>query len=180
MFLNQSLVMLGRLALSLAALGLSLLAGASSVAAAPLQEPPTFASANGSLSVLMIAAERPGMSLGPVKTNLWTYEVCPLPSLTATACPAGIGQSGLGGVRLAVQPGDKLRIRLVNRLPVVSGADHIADNCYLANNPTNLHTHGMIVEPHRAVGSSDTYGDYVFLELDNPANFPCPAVGSVP
>lgn len=183
MFLNRPLMTSCRLALNLAAFGLLPLAGASPAAAAPLQEPTTFASANGSLSVLMIAAERQGLLLGPVKTNAWTYEVCPLPSATATACPAGTGQAGLGGVRLEVQPGDKLRVRLVNKLPVVLDADHIADNCYLANNPTNLHTHGMIVEPHRAVGPSDTYGDYVFLELDNPANtvqIPLPGGGKCP
>ena len=40
----------------------------------------------------------------------------------------------------------------------------------LIGNPTNLHTHGLIVEPHRAEGPSDPYGDYVFVELRNPAN----------
>ena len=153
----------------LAALGLSLPATAATTPA-PLQELPVFASANGTLSVLMIAAKRTGVTLGPVTTNLWTYEVCRLPAPDATACPAGAGQAGLSGVRLALQPGDTLRIRLVNKLPTDTGADHIADNCYLVNNPTNLHTHGLIVEPHRAVGPSDTYGDYVFLEIDNPAN----------
>ncbi len=153
----------------LATLGSGLPAAAATTPAA-LQEPPVFASADGMLSVLMIAAKRTGVTLGPVTTNLWTYEVCTLPAPGATACPAGAGQAGLGGVRLALQPGDTLRIRLVNKLPTDTGADHIADNCYLVNNPTNLHTHGLIVEPHRAVGPSDTYGDYVFLEIDNPAN----------
>ena len=156
-----------------AALGSALLAAmwaAPPAAAATLLEPPVFASTNGTLSVLMIAAQRTGVALGPVTTTVWTYEVCMLPAPGATACPAGTSQSGLIGVRLALQPGDTLRIRLVNNLPVNPNADHIADNCYLVNNPTNLHTHGLIVEPHRAVGPTDTYGDYVFLEIDNPAN----------
>ena len=136
----------------------------------PLQEPPVFASQNGSLSVLMVAARRPGVQLGPVTTDLWTYEACYLPSPGANACPAGTGQAGLSGVRLALQPGDKLSVRLVNALPTVADADHVADNPYLINNPTNLHTHGLIVEPHRAVGPADTYGDYVFVETINPAN----------
>ena len=90
--------------------------------------------------------------------------------------------SRTGGVRLALQPGDTLRIRLVNNLPLANGADHVADNCYLYNNPTNLHTHGLIVEPHRAVGPTDTYGDYIFLELDNTKNqgVPHAANGAVP
>ncbi len=136
----------------------------------PLQEPPVFASQDGSLSVLMIAAKRPAVRLGPVTTDLWTYEVCYLPEPGANACPAGAGQSGLGGVRLALQTGDKLSVRLVNKLPIVPDADHIIDNPYLIDNPTNLHTHGLIVEPHRAVGPKDTYGDYVFVETTNPAN----------
>ena len=156
--------------------------GMSGAAAAPLQDPPVFASQAGSLSVLMIAAQRPSTQLGPIATQPWTYEVCPLPSPTATACPAGTGKAGLGGVRLALQPGDVLRIRLVNNLPLADGADHVADNCYLYNNPTNLHTHGLIVEPHRAASPTDTYGDYVFLELDNTKNqgVPHAADGSVP
>ena len=129
-----------------------------------------FQSEKGKLSVLMIAAKRPAVKLGPVTTDLWTYEVCKLPSPGANACPAGTSQSGLGGVRLALQTGDKLSIRLVNNLPTVPDADHVADNPYLIDNPTNLHTHGLIVEPHRAVGAADTYGDYVFVEVTNPAN----------
>jgi L-ascorbate oxidase len=136
----------------------------------PLQEPPVFTSQNGSLSVLMVAAKLPGVQLGPVTTDLWTYEACYIPSPGANACPAGTGQAGLSGVRLALQPGDKLSIRLVNKLPTVADADHVADNPYLINNPTNLHTHGLIVEPHRAVGPTDTYGDYVFVETTNLAN----------
>ncbi len=141
----------------------------------PLQEPPAFASQNGELSVLMVAAKRPSVQLGPVKTDLWTYEVCELPAPGVNACPPGTGQSGLGGVRLALQPGDKLSVRLVNDLPTVPDADHVRDTPYLINNPTNLHTHGLIVEPHRAVGASDTYGDYVFVETNNPANKAVPS-----
>lgn len=157
--------------------------GMSGASAAPLQDPPVFASQSGSLSVLMIAAQRPVTQLGPIATQPWTYEVCALPSPTATACPNGsVKAAGLGGVRLALQPGDVLRIRLVNNLPLADGADHVADNCYLYNNPTNIHTHGLIVEPHRAVTSTDTYGDYVFVELDNTKNqgVPHAADGSVP
>ena len=58
----------------------------------------------------------------------------------------------LGGVRLQLNPGDTLKIRLVNKLPPNPDAKHIADNPMLIGNPTNLHTHGLIVEPHRAEG----------------------------
>ncbi len=163
-----------RRALATAVLGFFLLTAVHAAAAAPqpVQDPPMFASQNGSLSVLMVAAKRPGVLVGTVTTDLWTYEICRLPAPGAEACPAGAGYAGLGGVRLSLQPGDTLRVRLVNRLPAL--AQDSADHPALAGNPTNLHTHGLIVEPHRAVGPSDTYGDYVFLELRNPAN-PTPA-----
>lgn len=160
--------------LAAAALGSSLLSVVPAFGATPepIQDPPVFASEGGTLSVLMIAAKRPGVTVGPVKTDLWTYEVCKLPSRGANACPAGQGKAGLGGVRLALQPGDTLRVRLVNKLPSVAPAtaDHVADMPSLAGNPTNLHTHGLIVEPHRAVGPTDTYGDYVFLHVRNSQN----------
>ena len=158
----------------------ALLASLTVMASAPLaaasspafQDPPVFQSEHGSLSVLMIAAKRPNVAIGSLRTDLWTYEVCRLAQPGANACPPGTGQAGLGGVRLALQPGDTLRVRLVNKLPPLApgDADHIADHATLAGNPTNLHTHGLIVEPHRAVGPADTYGDYVFLELRNPVN----------
>jgi L-ascorbate oxidase len=159
--------------LGAAALGSSLLTALAPALAAtpqPLRDPPVFTSQGGLLSVLMVAAKRPSVPLGPVTSDLWTYEVCYLPAPGANACPAGSSQSGLGGVRLQLQPGDRMRIRLVNDLPTVPDADHVSDNPYLINNPTNLHTHGLIVEPHRAVGPTDTYGDYVFVEVTNPAN----------
>ena len=92
------------------------------------------------------------------------------------ACPAGSAHP-FGGVRLQLNPGDTLRIRLVNKLPPNPDAKHIADNPLLIGNPTNLHTHGLIVEPHRAEGPNDPYGDYVFLELRNPAN-PIPSAAA--
>jgi L-ascorbate oxidase len=62
------------------------------------------------------------------------------------------GQSGycftLRGVRLALQAGDTLKIRYVNRLPKLNPLKlrHETDpgeaNLYL--NPSNLHTHGVI------------------------------------
>ena len=82
------------------------------------------------------------------------------------ACTADIHP--LGGVRLQLNPGDTLKIRLVNKLPPIPDAKHAADNPSLVTNPTNLHTHGLIVEPHRAEGPSDPYGDYVFVRAPQP------------
>ena len=95
--------------------------------------------------------------------------VCQRTAPNQNACPAGSAHP-LGGVQLQLTQGDTLKIRLVNKLPPPTDAKHVADNPALIANPTNLHTHGLIVEPHRAEGPNDPYGDYVFLELRNPAN----------
>jgi FtsP/CotA-like multicopper oxidase with cupredoxin domain len=75
-------------------------------------------------------------------------------------------------VHLKLRAGDTLKMRLVNKLPEAPEAKHCSEpgHAELANNPTNIHTHGLIVEPHRAEGRSDTYGDYVFMEVRNPRN----------
>jgi L-ascorbate oxidase len=135
----------------------------------PIVDPPVFASHGGVVDVVMVA--------GPVSTNLnsgvtttaWVYEVCQRTAPTQDMCPSGSAHP-LGGVHFQLTAGDTLKIRLVNHLPPPTNAKHVVDNPALAGNPTNLHTHGLIVEPHRAEGPSDPYGDYVFLQLLNPAN----------
>jgi L-ascorbate oxidase len=147
--------------------------------AAPFVDPPVFASSNHKLDLLMIAAPHDVALAGGVHTTAWPYEVCYRPAGTApNACPPGTGKHPLGGVRLQLQPGDTLKIRLVNKLPLVADAKHSAENPDLINNPTNLHTHGLIVEPHRAEGSYDTYGDYVFVVIRNPDNNAAPPSAS--
>ena len=170
-------IVAGRLGRAALAWG-CLLGVAHGASAATFQDPPVFSSANGQLSLLMVAAEHPqpglkdssGRDLSGVK--FWTYQVCALPNPAPTtgvpSCPAGTGQTSLGGVRLALTQGDTLRIRLVNTLPPVTQAQvaHVADYPPLKFNPTNLHTHGLIVDPHNAMDSkTDPYGDYVLLEL---------------
>ena len=155
-----------------------LLGAAHGASAATFQDPPVFSSANGQLSLLMVAAEHPQSGLTDVSgrdlsgVKFWTYQVCalpnPAPATGVPSCPAGTGRTDLGGVRLALKQGDTLRIRLVNALPRVdkSQVEHVADYPPLMFNPTNLHTHGLIVDPHNAMDSkTDPYGDYVLLEL---------------
>jgi L-ascorbate oxidase len=164
--------------LTSAGLGALLLSSLGPVAgfAAPLSDPPVFTSQRGTLDLVLVAGAVPTTITNAVSTTAWVYEVCPRTSALQNACPAGSAHP-LGGVRLQLDPGDTLRIRLVNKLPPNPDAKHIADNPALIANPTNLHTHGLIVEPHRAEGPNDPYGDYVFLELRNPANpIPAPTV----
>jgi L-ascorbate oxidase len=147
--------------------------------AAPFVDPPVFESSDHKLDLLMIAAEHDVTLAGGVHTTAWPYEVCYRPAGSApNACPPGTGKHPLGGVRLQLQPGDTLKIRLVNKLPLAADAKHTAENPELINNPTNLHTHGLIVEPHRAEGPYDTYGDYVFVVVRNPDNNAAPSSAS--
>ena len=161
------------LRLAVAALGLAL-AGAPAVADDLIDPPSYYADVRTHvLSLLLIAKPMPLSLPGGYNTTAWVYEVCPRPAGDQpNACPAGTSVQPLGGPRLALKRGDTLKIRLVNQLPVVTDSKHCGEpnHADLVNNPTNLHTHGLIVEPHRAEGPSDTYGDYVFLEIHNRAN----------
>lgn len=147
---------------------------ACSACAEPLGNPPVFVANSESrvLDVLMVA--KPQQILFPfgIVTTGWVYEVCPRPAASPNRCPPGTGVQPLGGVRLALNKGDTIKLRLVNQLPVVADSKHCSEPGHgdLVNNPTNLHTHGLLVEPHRAQGPGDTYGDYSFLEIRNPAN----------
>ena len=157
-------------------LGVMLLIGLAPMAARAdsIVDPPVFASHGGSLDLVMVAGPVSTYMNPSVTTTAWVYEVCQRTSPRQDMCPTGSAHP-LGGVHLQLTAGDTLKIRLVNHLPPALDAKHVADNPALIGNPTNLHTHGLIVEPHRAEGPSDTYGDYVFLELLNPANPTGPA-----
>ncbi len=150
--------------------------------AADLTEPRVFASSGGVLDLLMIAKPQPipsiqyrppagGAAINPIG---WVYEICPRPA-DAPVCPAGGNTvADYGGVRLALQQGDSLKIRLVNQLPLLDPlkAKHTLDiggaNLFL--NPTNIHTHGLIVPARTPTLADPTFGDFVFLEVYNSAN----------
>ncbi len=151
--------------------------------AGPFVEPPVFVSSNGVLDLLMVALPLPVTSLTYVPPyNLpalnptgWVYQICQRAVAVGNACPAGSGTvSNYGGTRLALQPGDQLKIRLVNQLPLLDPVKvtHSADpgGANLPMNLTNLHTHGLIVEARAPTLSDPTFGDYVFVEIYNPAN----------
>jgi L-ascorbate oxidase len=95
---------------------------------------------------------------------------CRRASATETSCLPGTTAAPYGGTWLRLGHNDTVHIRLVNKLPGVRDAKHCQENPDLAGNPTNLHTHGLIVEPHRSIGGTDPYGDSVFVEIRNPTN----------
>ena len=161
----------------LAVLGAALAFGSGITSAAGqdpgvLREPPVFESSGGVLDLLMVARSNTNLILGLNKPVGWVYEICKRSSGSATRCPAGTPVSAeYGGTRLALQPGDKLRIRLVNKLPPIPEAKHAQDvSLDLALNPTNLHTHGLIVEPRYPTVARPTWGDNIFVLGFNPAN----------
>jgi FtsP/CotA-like multicopper oxidase with cupredoxin domain len=148
--------------------------------AGSLVDPPMLASRTGTLDVVMVA--RPQLLPFTGQPAGYAYEVCLRPSDPAARrcpvpgtsvdlhkCPTANdpAASPYGGVRLQVTPGQTLRIRLVNCLPPAVDAKHADEDSLLKSNPTNLHTHGLIVEPHRADDARDPFGDYIFV-LDLP------------
>jgi L-ascorbate oxidase len=146
-------------------------------------EPPVFASSNGVLDLLMVARPLPVPSLTyvppnnaqPLNPTGWIYQICQRAAAIGNTCPAGSGtSSNYGGTRLALQPGDALKIRLVNTLPLLDPVKvtHSKDpgGANLPMNLTNLHTHGLIVQARAPTLSDPTFGDYVFVEIYNPAN----------
>jgi FtsP/CotA-like multicopper oxidase with cupredoxin domain len=145
-------------------------------AAAELLEPPTQVSSSGKLDVLMVA--RPQFLPFSDNPAGYAYEICSRPEDTeARRCPIpGINidlrkcpraddpaVSPYGGVRLHLNPGDTLQVRLVNCLPLAVDPKHVQEDPSLKFNPTNLHTHGLIVEPRGADDKDDPFGDYIFV-----------------
>ena len=106
----------------------------------------------------------------------WVYEICPRSvALSNNQCPTGSPTvSDYGGVRLALQKGDTLKVRLVNRLPLLNPikVNHSVDQggVNLPLNLTNLHTHGLLVQARAPTLRDPTFGDYVFVEIYNSAN----------
>jgi len=74
---------------------------------------------------------------------------------------------------LALNRGDTLKIRLMNKLPSLNPikVTHSAGpgEANLPLNPTNLHTHGLLVEAPPTL-SDPTFRDYVFVQNFNSAN----------
>lgn len=165
---------------SLTALFLSAFAAAGAVRAEPLQEPRVFASQDRLLDLVMVAEAKP--VLGIDRLQGWVYSICQRTDANQKACPEGSATvSDYGGARLALQPGDLLKVRFVNNLPKILDADHaMGHHAYLELNPTNLHTHGLIVEPRAATVDQPTFGDNVFVSVFNSTNGAIPVAGKDP
>lgn len=142
---------------------------------ADLGEPFALASKNGVLDILMVARAAPITTFPSFNATGWVYDICERPKHGADACPATT-ENLYAGVRLQLSQGDLLKIRLVNCLPPILDSDHATEpgHAFLALNPINVHTHGMLVSPHFPTPSNPTYGDNVFVMTLNPDNGPMP------
>lgn len=162
-----------------------------SAGAATFQEPPVFSSKKGVLDILMVAKAKPVPAIAfvppgattPIYPIGWVYEVCYREHSINNNCRPGKGTSSeFGGVRLALQPGDALKIRLVNKLPTQDknkvwhywNSDLVQpvpdpNGINLWRTPTNLHTHGLVVQA-RAGSDTKPWGDDIYVDLYNPAN----------
>ena len=120
----------------------------------------------------------------PINPVGWVYEICYRSESLNDRCLVSVTSSSeFGGTRLALQPGDTLKVRLVNKLPPQDSAkvEHYWDNnletptpdpdgINLPLSPTNLHTHGLVVQARHATLSDPTWGDNIYVTLYNPAN----------
>jgi len=160
--------------------------------AARFQEPPVFSSKKGVLDILLIAKAKPVKAIAfmppgastPINPTGWVYEVCYRSRALNNSClPGKSTTSEFGGVRLALQPGDTLKIRLVNKLPP-QDANKVwhywnselatptpdPNGVNLPLTPTNLHTHGLVVQARAATATDPTWGDDIYVDLYNPLN----------
>jgi L-ascorbate oxidase len=138
-----------------------------------LREPIVLSSKNGVLDVLMVAKAAPVSNFSPYRATGWVYVICPRPQDGSNSCPTVDGDPNYyGGTRLQVEPGDTLKIHLVNALPPTSTAKHALEDGqgFLSLNPTNLHVHGMLVSPRVADANDQSWGDSVFVLNFNSAN----------
>jgi L-ascorbate oxidase len=157
----------------------------------PFVEPPVFSSSQGSLDILMIAKSKPVEEIlftpplgEPLHPTGWVYEICYRKDAWGNFCPPTKATSSeFGGIRLALEKGDHLKIRLVNRLPPqdknkvahywnqslpTPTPDPAGVNLPLS--PTNIHTHGLVVEARKASLFNPTWGDNIYVDLFNPKN----------
>jgi L-ascorbate oxidase len=169
-----------RSSMRLGAIAVAFLCGSSVALAGAFVEPPVFASSKGMLDLLIIALPQPVPSIsyvppsGPAINPIgWVYQICLRASATGNECPAGSPTTSYyGGIRLALQQGDQLKFRLVNQLPSIdpSMLAFGSDAPNLPLNPTNMHTHGLVVPARAPTLSNPTFGDYIFVDIYNPAN----------
>jgi L-ascorbate oxidase len=149
---------------------LLLLAVASPSLALELVDLQTYASVKGLLDLLIIAEPSPIPAFrqpSGATPQALAFTVCRRVQAGQATCPPST-YPAYNGVRWQVQPGDTVRFRLINRLPNATDVEAAGSEPFLALNPVNMHTHGLLVSP-----LSDALGnlsDNVFVLIFNAAN----------
>lgn len=149
-----------------------------------IQEPYTLSSANGVLNLLMVAQAQKVPTLSPLDPTGLVYSVCKRPANGSETCPApSPGAIPYAGPILKLKQGDVLNIHLVNLLPPLTDSFHATNpeepqDRFLSMNPTNIHTHGMMVSPHYPTKAVPNYGDNIFVYTFNAANGIPPALAA--
>lgn len=141
-----------------------------------LVDPPVFTSSKKLLDLVIIAKPVPIDSLSLlVSGGAWGYEICERRFANSDLNSCTKPNSNLyGGSRLQLKAGDTLKVHLVNQLPLIPDARHgleagtINGEASLLQNPTNFHTHGMLVSPN--LTSPNKYGDNIFVLTFNSKN----------
>ena len=143
--------------------------------AGELVDPPVFTSnpVKQELDLLMVA--KPASVAAIPGVTGWAYEICERKYSIGNSCQPGMSNPNpYGGARLQVNPGDTLNIHFVNQLPKIIDSSHSEDpgEEFLAQNPTNIHTHGMLVSPSlpSPTATNPLFGDTVFVLTFNSAN----------
>ena len=121
-----------------------------------------------------MVAKPAGIAAIPGVTG-WAYEICERKYSLGNACQPGMSNTHpYGGARLQLNPGDTLNIHFVNQLPKIIDSGHSEEpgEAFLAQNPTNIHTHGMLVAPSlpSPTALNPLFGDSVFVLTFNSAN----------
>jgi L-ascorbate oxidase len=163
--------------------GCLLFAGAAQ--AATIQEPYTLAASNGVLNLLMVAHAQTVPTLNPLNPTGLVYDVCIRPSNGSETCPPPPANViPYAGPILKLMQNDVLNIHLVNLLPPLTDSFH-ANNpteeptaAFLSQNPTNLHTHGLLVSPHYPTAAVPNYGDNIYVYTFNPGNGTPPVIAA--
>ncbi len=146
-------------------------------AAGELTDPPVFTSDSQSRTLDLLMIAKPAAVTALAGVTGWAYEICLRKYSAGNACLAGkTNANPYGGARLQLNPGDTLNVHFVNQLPRIVDSAHSEEpgGEFLAQNPTNIHTHGMLVSPNRPSPSASQalFGDSVFVLTFNSANGP--------
>jgi L-ascorbate oxidase len=126
-----------------------------------LREPTPFgADSSGDVSLTILAGEvSDAVDFGDgYKAKPWAYHICKGSSQSQT-CPDGMPSStDFAGSLLMLRKDSHFKVTLVNLLPPSESADPS-----LISNPTNLHTHGLLVSATPPAPGESAYSDYIFV-----------------